>query len=151
MRMKNVKKSKDEIASDEKLKRLLAERPVYSDKPGYTQISAVRELLESGEYVDFWRAFEQCQHTQRLSAVIHILRHEVGMPIVEWQPTEFGGSVYCLFQHAPEHVKKMWNGLDKMTKEEIMAHDFNRARKNIVAQVEGQMTFADFMKEQEVL
>lgn len=147
MRMKDKQQSQREIECDEKLKQLLAERPAYNDKPGYSQISAVRELLLGGEYVDFWRAFEQCQKTQRLSAVIHILRHEAGLPIVEWQPTDFGGSVYCLFAFAPEKVQKQWEGLDKMTKEQIMAHDFNRARKKIAAQIEGQMTVADYLEE----
>ena len=140
---KEVKISEKRVC-DRKLASLLAERPAFDGKIGQSQINAVRARLISGEYVDFWWAFKHCQQTQRLSAIIHNLRHIFGMPIVEWQPTEFGGSVYSLYKYAPSEIRKKWKYLEYMEAEEIKNFDFNNARRYAYDIMDGQMSLEDY-------
>lgn len=94
------------------------------------QIASVRQYLQDGYYVDFWWAVRQCAKCQRLAAVVHGLRKEEGMKIVEWQPTDNGGSVYALYEFAPEEVRNDWAFIEHMSEDDIKNLPFNRARHN---------------------
>lgn len=117
-----------ETIAAEKLQQLLEERQTPALN-GYTQRAAVKELLLSGEYVDFNRAFLQCNRAQRLGSIINVLRHKEGLPIVDWEPVDNGGSVYALYQYAPAKIKKRWKALEKMSVSEIKEYNFNEKPK----------------------
>lgn len=131
------KYSADDIAKAKELL-IISQRQKYSVY-GYdkTQIDDVRRLLKNGEFVDFTKALETCHHTQRLSAIIHILRHEEGMPIVDWNPTPYGGSIYALYKYAPREVRDEWKFINNLTPDQIKNYNFNKKPK--IAQIPGQM------------
>ena len=72
------------VLEQERLNRILNARPVYRKGIDKAQIDSVHKVLEDGGYIDFNWALQYCNKTQRLGAVIYILRHEEGMKIVEW-------------------------------------------------------------------
>lgn len=120
-----------------------------------SQIKAVKENLEKAFYIDFNFALRFCGKVQRLSAIIHILRHELGMKIVEWMETRTGGSMYCLYEFAPENIQRDWAFIEDMSETEVKALDFAKARRDArknesvrMNTMEGQMSIFDFMDEE---
>lgn len=126
-------------AEKERLDRLLAARPALTERASKSQIDSVREVLNKGWYIDFNWALKYCGKTQRLGAVIHILRHEEGMKIIDWQPTLYGGSVYSIYEYAPEEIRRVWHFLEKKTPEEIMQFDFAKGRRMVNSSTKGVM------------
>lgn len=116
------------VLEQERLNRILNARPAYRKGIDKAQIDSVRKVLEDGGYIDFNWALQYCNKTQRLGAVIYILRHEEGMKIVEWQPTTYGGSVYSLYEYAPEEIRYLWEFIKNMTPEEIKFFDFTKRK-----------------------
>lgn len=117
------------------------------------QSDAVKEYLEEGYYVDFNWALKFCNKTQRLSAIIHNLRHIDGMKIVEWQPTLRWGSVYALYEFAPEEIRKDWDFLAEMPVWKVRVLDFAEARRlagtkerERLNSCEGQLCIDDYME-----
>lgn len=129
-----------------KLDRLLADRPQINniDKK---QVDAVKAVLVDGWYIDFNWALNHCSKTQRLGAIIYMLRHTEGMPIVEWQPTMYGGSVYSLYEYAPEEVRSAWKFLEGKSPEVIKQLDFSKGRTIAIMRskdvIEGQIALFD--------
>lgn len=133
-----------------KLDKLLADRPKI-EKVSQNQIDAVKDVLVDGWYIDFNWALNHCSKTQRLGAIIYVLRHMEGMPIVEWQPTLYGGSVYSLYDYAPEEVRNAWKFLEGKTADEIKYLDFSTGRRlatqNSKDVIEGQISIFDAVME----
>lgn len=132
-----------------KLQKLIDNRPPST--ADRAQIEMVKDVLDSGEYIDFFWALNYCNKTQRLGAVIHVLRHEFGMPIIEWQPTLYGGSVYALYDYAPRDERRKWSFLDGLSEERLKMFDYNVGRqmalKGEKEVIQGQINIFEFMEE----
>lgn len=88
------------------------------------QLNAVKNVLDYGEAVDFYKALNECGHVQRLSAIIHVLRHELGMKIVDYKLNNV--NVYQLYDYAPDYIKEKWSFFRDFTPADVMAYDFTR-------------------------
>lgn len=134
-----------------KLDKIINARPDLTCGAIQAQISAVRDVLIKGDYIDSNWALLFCNKTQRLGAIIYVLRHEEGLPIVDWQPTTYWGSVYSLYEYAPKEVRDAWNFLEGKSPEDIKAINFATGRRvatlNNKYLIEGQISFWDILAE----
>lgn len=81
-------------------------------------IEAVKNLLLQGKYIDNDIAIRDC-NTCRLNGIVELLVREEGFPIVKFNifPTDY---TYCLWEYAPEGIKKRTKHYGSLTPEQRM-------------------------------
>lgn len=130
-----------------KLDKIINARPDLTCGAVQAQLSAVRDILIKGDYIDSNWALLFCNKTQRLGAIIYVLRHEEGLPIVDWQPTTYWGSVYSLYEYAPKEIRDAWKFLEGKSTDDIKTFNFSNGRKEAAlnSMIDGQISIWDMI------
>lgn len=86
-----------------------------------TQLSVVRAHLLSGKSITPIDALRMCG-CFRLSAIIYILRHEEGLPIITTQPEACYGKPYALYFIDHNYFAKKWASARRIATARVVIH-----------------------------